>query len=46
MDATLAGGGVNPATGERVIASSVCHYALAVMLTVGLYEDSRSLSRA
>ncbi len=27
-------------TSERVIASSVCHYTLAVMLTAALYEHS------
>ncbi|PQO38761.1 glutaminase [Blastopirellula marina] len=40
MGATLADGGVNPITRERVVASTVCHYALAVMLTAGLYETS------
>jgi glutaminase len=40
MGATLADGGVNPVTGERVIAQEVCHYTLAVMLTAGLYETS------
>jgi glutaminase len=40
MAATLADGGVNPLTGERVVDASVCHYTLAVMLTAGLYETS------
>jgi glutaminase len=40
MGATLADGGVNPATKERVVNASVCHYALAVMTTAGLYENS------
>jgi glutaminase len=40
MGATLADGGVNPITGERVIEAAVCHYTLAVMLTAGLYETS------
>jgi glutaminase len=40
MGATLADGGVNPVTGERVIDASVCHYTLAVMLAAGLYETS------
>jgi glutaminase len=40
MGATLADGGVNPITGERVIDAAVCHHTLAVMLTAGLYETS------
>ncbi|MCL2419735.1 MAG: glutaminase A [Conexibacteraceae bacterium] len=40
MGATLAHGGVNPCTKERVVDAAVCHYALAVMLTSGLYETS------
>ncbi len=40
MGATLADGGVNPLTRERVVDPSVCHYALAVMATAGLYETS------
>ncbi|MCR6500075.1 glutaminase A [Shinella sp. CPCC 101442] len=40
MGATLADGGVNPLTGEQVVSPSVCHYALAVMATAGLYETS------
>ncbi|MGA8992542.1 MAG: glutaminase A, partial [Rhodoplanes sp.] len=40
MGATLADGGVNPITGERVVDASVCHYALAVMTTAGFYETS------
>jgi glutaminase len=40
MGATLADGGVNPLTGERVVDPIVCHYALAVMTTAGLYETS------
>lgn len=40
MGATLADGGVNPITKERVVDASVCHYALAVMMTAGLYETS------
>jgi glutaminase len=40
MGATLADGGVNPLTRERVIDAQVCHYTLAVMLTAGLYESS------
>jgi len=40
MGATVADGGVNPVTGERVLDASVCHHTLAVMLTAGLYETS------
>ena len=40
MGATLADGGVNPVTKERVVDPGVCHYALAVMATAGLYETS------
>ena len=38
MGATLADGGVNPVTGVRAVGASVCHYALAVMATAGMYE--------
>lgn len=40
MGATLADGGVNPITKQRVVDAAVCHYALAVMITAGLYETS------
>jgi glutaminase len=40
MGATLADGGVNPLTRERLVDPTVCHYALAVMTTAGLYETS------
>ena len=40
MGATLADGGVNPLTKKRVVDAAVCHYALAVMTTAGLYENS------
>ena len=40
MGATLANGGVNPRTKERVVEAAVCHYTLAVMATAGLYETS------
>ena len=40
MGATLADGGVNPITRQRVVHAAVCHYALAVMATAGLYETS------
>src|SRR5690606_14360925 len=35
MGATLADGGVNPWTGERVVAAETCRYVLAVMVTAG-----------
>jgi len=40
MGATLADGGMNPLTRERVVDAIVCHYTLAVMTTAGLYETS------
>jgi glutaminase len=40
MGATLANGGVNPCTRERVVDDETCHCALAVMTTAGLYETS------
>ena len=40
MGATLAGGGVNPVTGERVVSAGTCRRVLAVMATAGLYERS------
>ena len=40
MGATLADGGVNPLTKERVLDAASCRYALAVMATAGLYETS------
>ena len=40
MGATLADGGVNPVTGERVIDAMTCRHTLAVMTTAGLYESS------
>jgi glutaminase len=40
MGATLACGGVNPLTHDRVIASATCHDVLAVMAIAGLYETS------
>ena len=40
MGATLAGGGVNPETGERVVSADTCRHVLAVMATAGLYEHS------
>lgn len=40
MAATLANGGLNPVTGERVVESATCQHTLAVMTTAGLYETS------
>ena len=40
MGATLSNGGVNPLTGDRVIAADHCRRVLAVMMTCGLYENS------
>jgi glutaminase len=40
MGATLADGGVNPLTKERVIDKALCRHTLAVMTTAGLYETS------
>jgi glutaminase len=42
MGATLAGGGVNPLTGEQVVSADTCRRVLAVMATAGLYERSGS----
>jgi glutaminase len=40
MAATLADGGVNPITKERVVDAVVCKRVLAVLATAGLYEQS------
>ncbi|MFB7251869.1 glutaminase A [Microbacterium sp. NPDC056234] len=40
MGATLADGGVNPVTGERVVSADVCRDTLAVVASTGLYERS------
>jgi len=40
MAATLANGGVNPVTGNRVVDQLTCQHTLAVMTTAGLYETS------
>jgi glutaminase len=40
MGATLADGGVNVVSKERVVEADCCRYVLAVMATAGLYETS------
>lgn len=40
MGATLADGGVNPLTRERVVSAEACRAALVAMATAGLYERS------
>ncbi|MDI1463418.1 glutaminase A [Catellatospora sp. KI3] len=40
MGATLADGGVNPVTGERVVSATVCRDTLAVLAANGLYQRS------
>jgi glutaminase len=40
MGATLADGGVNPVTGQRVVSADVCRDTLAVLAANGLYERS------
>jgi glutaminase len=40
MGATLADGGVNPITRERVVSEDVCRDTLAVLAATGLYERS------
>jgi glutaminase len=40
MGSTLADGGVNPVTRERVVGEAACRRTLAVMATAGLYETS------
>ncbi|HQY98435.1 MAG TPA: glutaminase A [Propionicimonas sp.] len=40
MGATLADGGVNPLTGDRVVAADVARDTLAVLASAGLYERS------
>ncbi|MCV7421519.1 glutaminase A [Mycobacterium yunnanensis] len=40
MGATLADGGVNPVTGERVVSAGVCRDTLAILAANGAYERS------
>jgi glutaminase len=46
MGATLALGGVNPVTGERVVPPSVARDVLSVMATCGVYDGSGRWMRA
>ena len=40
VGATLASGGVNPVTGERVLEEWVCQQVMSVMLSCGMYDAS------
>lgn len=40
MAATLAGGGVNPVTGEQVVSADTCQHVLALLATNGFREHS------
>lgn len=40
MGATLADGGVNPVTGDRVVSEQVCRDTLSVLASAGMYERS------
>lgn len=40
MGATLADGGVNPVTGQRVVSAQVCRDTLSVLASNGMYERS------
>lgn len=42
MGATLASGGINPVTGQRVVAEVVARDTLSVMQTCGMYDSSGS----
>jgi glutaminase len=46
MGATLAFGGVNPVTGERVVSAAVARDVVAVMATCGVYDGSGRWMRA
>lgn len=43
MGATLAAGGVNPVTAERVVSAGTCRRVLAVMAPAGLYKGTGDL---
>lgn len=38
MAATLANGGIQPVTGERLLDEGVCHQSMAVMASCGMYD--------
>jgi glutaminase len=40
MSATLAGGGVNPVTGHRVVGEDAARWTIAVMASCGMYDAS------
>ena len=40
MSATLAGGGVNPITGDRVVSEAVARWTTAIMASCGMYDAS------
>ena len=40
MGATLASGGINPVSGERVLSTGVCRIIRALMATCGMYDGS------
>jgi glutaminase len=40
MAATLANGGVNPVSGDKIIEPAHCQHVLTVMATAGMYENS------
>ncbi|SDQ16735.1 glutaminase A [Microbacterium sp. cf332] len=46
MGATLALGGVNPVTGERVVSAEIARDTVAVMATCGVYDGSGRWMRA
>ncbi|KAF2338803.1 glutaminase A [Flavobacterium ginsenosidimutans] len=40
MASTLANGGVNPVTKEKVVSPETCAFTMGIMSTAGLYDDS------
>ncbi|OXA75084.1 glutaminase [Flavobacterium frigidimaris] len=40
MASTLANGGINPVTGEKVVSPETCAFTMGIMSTAGLYDDS------